>query len=226
MTTSKQQAFTLIELLVVIAIIAILASIAVPAITGAITKGQLTQALSNGRQIHQASMSMSLDNASSQDEMLGWPGDLAERKSINGLTDFIKRLVEYDYLKEGDIGKVFGLPGVTAYNPPSGGGGGGSGNALSGFDADKNSGFKIYKVKDSDGSSTVFTATKNFTYGQTLNDPKAVPFGDKGFVVVRKGGDGAFYKPQQSKSTSLLGNMPGQSSPGGIEGADEILSDK
>ena len=81
------------------------------------------------------------------------------------------------------------------------------------FDAEKNCAFKIYKVTDKDGGNTLFMATKNFTY--TSNSTQAIdttktPFGDKGFVVFHKGGDGTFYKRQQATAKTILGTLPGK----------------
>ena len=55
----------------------------------------------------------------------------------------------------------------------------------------------------------------------------AQPFGDKGFVVIHKGGDGAAFKKQQATSKTLLGRMPddtGASSTPQDETANSILT--
>ncbi len=69
---------------------------------------------------------------------------------------------------------------------------------------------KIYKVTDGDGASTLFAATKNFEYNKKLDTNAPVPYKDKGFVVIRKGGDGAAYKKQQAESKETLGLLPGR----------------
>jgi hypothetical protein len=56
---------------------------------------------------------------------------------------------------------------------------------------------KIYKVKRTDPSNTIFAASVNYIYDTPL-DPKATPFGDSGFVVVRKSGDADFRKKRQA----------------------------
>jgi prepilin-type N-terminal cleavage/methylation domain-containing protein len=205
-------AFTLIELLVVISIIAILAALAIPAITGALVKGQMTQALSNAKQVHLATFSMVSDNASTGDSMLGWPGDLSgSGGTITSVGDFVNRLVSYDYLKPGDL-KVFSAAGVTTY---PGGTLTGSGTAATlnpAFKGDTNCAFKIFKTTQQDSSSVLFLATKNYTYNTAFTDSDStkIPFGDKGFVIFHKGGDGAVFKKQQATSPNLVGLLPGQ----------------
>ena len=211
--------FTLVEMLVVIAIIATIAAFALPAITGALVRGQLAQAVSNARQVHLATFAMTTDGTQTGDAKYGWPGDLAASTTtgatITNVPDFITRLVDNDYLKAGDL-KVFAAPGVNPWNgtytKPADATSTGSFAPV--FDGDKNCAFKIYKVKDTDASNTIYLATKNFTYtsdSTTAITATAVPFGDKGFVVFHKGGDGTFYKKQQATSKTLLGVLPGAS---------------
>ena len=80
--------------------------------------------------------------------------------------------------------------------------------------------FKIYLVKKDDPPETIFMTTKNFTYGKPL-DPKAIPFGDKGFVVFRKGGDGFIAKPEMALHPELAGKLPGG---GTMESAENCLN--
>ena len=110
------QGFTLIELLVVIAIIAILAALAVPQITSALLRGQMVQTVNNEKQIFLATFSMANDYAVNQDPKLGWPGDLAisTDSPVTSLSEFVKRLELYDYVKKADVGKIFAAPGVRA----------------------------------------------------------------------------------------------------------------
>lgn len=214
--------FTLIELLVVISIIAVLASLAIPAGMNVMVKGNLMQAVANSRQVHMATMSMVTDGVSTSDSMLQWPGDLYDTTDadakVNNLAEFVQRLVKYEYLKAGDL-KVFTASGIMPYK--------GSADATSGqlstpFN-DSNSAFKLYWVRDNDPANTLFLATKNYTYNQELN-ATAKPFGDKGFVVIRKGGDAASYKKQQATGNNvqqIIGNVPGagNSSTPGTESA-------
>jgi len=197
----SQKGFTLIELLVVIAIIAILASLAVPAIQGGLLKGQLTQTLNNARQLYIAGFSMATDYNTTGDEMLGWPGDLPDREKnpVKNVSGYIERITDYEYLKKPDMAKIMQAPGVLPWDTSRP------------FDYKKNCPFKIYRVKDNDGSSNLFCATKNFTYNKGL-DKDVVPYGDKGFVVFRKGGDGTVMnnKKQATSNLSALGLLPGR----------------
>ncbi|MDD5350382.1 MAG: type II secretion system protein [Chthoniobacteraceae bacterium] len=202
--------FTLIELLVVISIIAVLASLAVPAVTGALVKGQLIQAVNNVRQIHMATMSMSTDGAANSDSSLGWPGDLKDNSQIATLPAFVTRLAVYDYLKPGDL-KVFSAAGVNAYTSGTLSGSGTSATLNPSFNtysaSNANSAYKVHCVRDTDPSTTVFLSTKNYTYNTAITDTTIKPFGDKGFVICRKGGDASYYKSQQAQSINLIGSI-------------------
>ena len=177
-------AFTLIELLVVIAIIAILAAFAVPALTSALKKGQMTGTMNNARQLYLAGQQMALDGAANADPALVWPGDDA---TIGTLEDYVERLMQQDYLKTGDVQKLLSAPGATciatetAGTPPT--------LALSGPKA----GLKVYPVKEADASNVVFAVTANYVYDTALLATNS-PFGDKGFIVQRKGGDASILR--------------------------------
>lgn len=231
MTKKSISAFTLIEMLVVIAIIATIAAFALPAITGAQTRAQLTQAVSNARQIYLATFSMSTDGTQTGEAKYGWPGDLAASSDaavkITTVKDFVLRLVDNDYLKSGDL-KIFAASGVSPWNgvynaPPDANS---TGNFNPDFNGTTNCAFKIYKVKESDGADSIFLATKNFSKtgnSSTAIDATKTPFGDKGFVIFHKGGDGTFYKRQQAAG-NLLGTVPGHANPTDNEGATDYLT--
>jgi prepilin-type N-terminal cleavage/methylation domain-containing protein len=215
MIKKSSAGFTLVEMLVVIAIIATIAAFALPAITGALVRGQLAQAVSNARQVHLATFAMTTDGTQTGDAKYAWPGDLFASSDatvkITNVSDFVKRLVDNDYLKAGDL-KVFAAPGVNPWNGGYTKDANGVGTFSPAYDGDKNCAYKIYKVTDKDPGNTIFLATKNFTYSGTAStaiNSTAAPFGDKGFVVFHKGGDGTFYKKQQATSKTILGTPPG-----------------
>jgi prepilin-type N-terminal cleavage/methylation domain-containing protein len=181
---SREGGFTLIELLVVIAIIAILAALAVPALTSALAKAQMSGTMNNARQLYLAQFQMSNDGTSTGDATLGWPGDLAAPPAT--LAAYCDLLVSKGYLKAGDLGKLLNAPGanctVTAGPPVT----------LAGTSA-----LKVYPVKDSDPAIAIFIASHNYVYDTAIVGTD-VPYGAKGFVVMRKGGDGAVFKSGQA----------------------------
>jgi prepilin-type N-terminal cleavage/methylation domain-containing protein len=185
MKSRLQSAFTLIEMLVVISIIAILAAFAVPALTSALTKGQMTGTMNNMRQFYLAAQQMSLDGAANSDPTLVWPGD--DPANIKTVTDYCNRLVGNDYLKPGDLQKLLNGPGtnatVTGNNGPP------VTVVLAGSPA-----IKIFKVLSSDSSNVVLVESANYTYDTTLQGVTTNPFGDKGFIIQRKGGDASILR--------------------------------
>ena len=216
MKTKTSTAFTLIEMLVVISIIAVLAAFAVPALTSALTRGQMTGTMNNARQLFLAGQQMALDGSTNNDPTLAWPGNLpgpspapsATPAGVTTLQEYANTLVKGDYLKVGDLPKLLSAPGVTctATADPSTGD-----VTLSG-----KSGLKVYKVKEVDSSNTIFAVTANYTYDTALVGTNS-PFGDKGFVVQRKGGDAAVLRKNNATATSgqettfqsLVGKRPG-----------------
>jgi prepilin-type N-terminal cleavage/methylation domain-containing protein len=199
-------AFTLIELLVVIAIIATIAAFAVPALTSALTKGQMTGTMNNARQLYLAGYQMALDGSANADTNLAWPGDYSS--GVTTLKDYVEKLVQNDYLKASDLAKILSAPGATCS-----GSGSSTTVTLSGT-----SGLKVYPVKSADASNVIFTVTSNYTYDTDFTSSTDVPYGDKGCVVVRKGGDAAVLRRNNAKHTSgqeaafesLVGKKPSE----------------
>ena len=185
----SSSAFTLIELLVVIAIIAILAALAVPALTSALAKAQLTGTMNNGRQLYLAQFSMANDGTATGDPKLAWPGDYLPL--LGSLEDYTNTVVSPGYLRGGDIQKLYSAPSAactvaTASGPPET-------VTLTGT-----SGLKVYKIADVDGSNTIFAATRNYIYNTTINST-SVPYGQRGFMVIHKGGDASVLKAGQAE---------------------------
>src|SRR5438552_9369734 len=211
MKKSDSSAFTLIELLVVIAIIAALAAFAVPALTSALTRGQMTGTLNNVRQFYLAGYQMALDGSSNSDPALSWPGD--DQNASLTLKTYCAKLVKNDYLKPGDLTKLLSAPGaactVTATGPDA------NGDYTISYAVGAPV-LNVYKVKDADAANTIFAATKNYSYDTALTSTNS-PFGDKGFVVVRKGGDASILRKnnatapsgQEAAFQSSVGKRPG-----------------
>ncbi len=201
MRKNKPSAFTLIELLVVIAIIAVLASFAVPAITSALTKGQLVGTVNNARQYYLAGYQMALDGNVNADINYQWPGDYTA-PAIASLEVYSSKLVTNQYLKTGDLAKLLSGPGAIvgatgATDPTTG---------VTTVTLTGTPGLKVYELKDGDSANTIFAVSNNYIYNTALTATTS-PFGDKGFVVIRKGGDCLSLR----KNNALAANYPNAS---------------
>jgi prepilin-type N-terminal cleavage/methylation domain-containing protein len=212
MKRNPSAAFTLIEMLVVISIIAVLAAFAVPALTSALARGQMTGTLNNTRQFYLAAQQMALDGATNSDANLTWPGDAPDAATLT-LETYCERLVQNDYLKIGDVQKLLSAPGaVCTVTPPDS-----STTPPTGMKLGGKSALKVYKVKDSDSSNTILAVTSNYVYDTALTSTDS-PFGDKGFIVQRKGGDANILRKNQAVATagnptafqSSVGKKPGE----------------
>ena len=140
-------AFTLIELLVVISIIAVLAALAVPALTNALTKGQMTGTMNNARQLYLAGFQMATDGAANSDPNYSWPGE-GNPAPPTSLAEYCTKLVQNDYLKPGDLQKILNAPGASCVVTSTG-------DPAVVTLANK-SALKVFKVKDTDASNTIF----------------------------------------------------------------------
>jgi prepilin-type N-terminal cleavage/methylation domain-containing protein len=183
-------AFTLIELLVVIAIIAILAALAVPALTSALSKAQQTGTMNNARQLYLAQFQMANDGAATGDTTSAWPGDLPTVPTT--ITGYLNVLCGKGYLKGADGIKLMNAPSANYTANVT---------TTNGIDSlDTGTGIpalKVWIVKDVDPATTIFATTHNYVYDTALN-ASDVPYGTKGFVTIKKGGDAAIYRVGQA----------------------------
>ena len=65
---------------------------------------------------------------------------------------------------------------------------------------------KIFKVTDANSSNVVFLESNNYTYNAAL-PANTNPFGDKGFIVQRKGGDASILR-KNNATVALSGGNP------------------
>jgi type II secretory pathway pseudopilin PulG len=201
-------AFTKIEAVVVVVIITVILVLAWPAFTSALTKRDLTRTMNNARELYLAAFRMATDGAAKSDANLAWPGDYP----ATTLAEYCGKLVEKDYLKATELQRILPPPGanftVTVTNGPP------VAVTLVGKSA-----LKVYKVRGADPSNTIFVASSNYTYDTALS-PSAIPFGDAGFVVVRKSGDAGVYKRGQATPEGFDNNAERfQSEIGALPGA-------
>jgi type II secretory pathway pseudopilin PulG len=187
-------AFSKIEFIVVVAIIAVLVLLAWPTVNSAIAKRDLTRTMNNGRELYLAAFRMATDGAAKSDQNLAWPGD----SPASSLADYCGKLVERDYLKAGHLQRILSAPGAACTVATTG--------AAPSLTLSGRSALKIYKVKRADPSNTIFAASSNYVYDTALSS-NAVPFGDHGFVIVRKGGDAGVYKGTQATVAGFENNV-------------------
>ena len=194
------QAFTLIELLVVISIIAILASLAIPAVTGALTRGQATQTLSNMKQLHQIAYTMAMDATTTGDTNVGWPGNMPNKTWAGWVTNAVP-----GYIKTNDMAKLLSAPGITV--PATA-----TLSSLTPGQAANGRAVVLYQVAETNENTTVLFSTSNFTNSSSGGDAliaNSLPYGEKLYVLFRKGGDGAILQARQvgSQFTNVIGGF-------------------
>lgn len=211
-----QSAFTLIEMLVVISIIALLAALAVPAISSALVKGQQTGTMNNARQLFLAGQQMALDGAANSDPNLAFPGDYngaagSTNAPITKLSEYLSKLVQNNYLQTGDVQKLVNAPGASC---TATGGTTAADGTFTPITLSGNPALKVYKILDANSANTIFAVSANYTYNSQLTATTGtgpnVPYGDKGFIVQRKGGDASIFKKNQATAATATGGDPGK----------------
>ena len=191
MNPGREQGWSILETIITIGVLGILIALALPAISSCHgCRGPMTQTLSNMKQLHLATQQMALDGTTTgETNTLHWPGD-------NGgtIARWATTLVFSNYLSTNDLCKMLSGPGRIT---PPGAIPLRNDNAVLG-----------YAVGEETPSDAVFLTSANFTNtpaGGAELKPDAKPFGNKGFVVFRKGGDGAILMPKQVGQTNIIG---------------------
>jgi hypothetical protein len=90
---------------------------------------------------------------------------------------FTQELMTNKYLTVSDLRKIFAAPGVIVPTTSSN------------FTA-ADIAFSIMETRESSPSDQPFLITKNWENGELTTN---APYGDKGFIVFRKGGDGGTF---------------------------------
>ncbi len=189
MSRRDKAGITLVEVLVIIVIIFVLWSLAMPAVSNKPGRGQMTQSLSNMKQLHLATQQMALDGATNGNTNLGWPGDTG-----SSFSNWAAQIVKGGYMRTNDLCKLLTGPGRSV--------------PLDKIPTTNNTAVLVYAASTNSPASTVFLSTANFTNTPTGGEPlskKATPYGDKGFVVFRIGGDGSVLHPRHIGKTNIIG---------------------
>jgi len=189
MKTRGSAGITLPEILVGVVIGLVLVWLALPRISGGPVSGTQTQTLNNAKQLHLATQQMALDGETTKTPGLGWPGDTG-----GTFTNWQHQLVGGNYLKAEDFRKLMSGPGVIPR----------PGKTLD----MKECALLVYAVSTNSPDAAVFLTSANFTNTPAGGRPlekNAKPYGDKGFVVFRKGGDGWILLRNQATNTNLVG---------------------
>jgi hypothetical protein len=140
--------------------------------------------------LHLVAREMEFDGSKTGNTNLGWPGDTG-----GSFTSWTAQILKGGYLTTNDLCKMLSAAGCIVPQgkiPPM-----------------NDTAVRVYAVtKDSPGDAVLFTSgnfTNTPTGGEALS-PSAKPFGNRAFVVFRKGGDGSVYLPRQTGQTNLIGS--------------------
>jgi len=175
----------IVGLFVVISLIGILLALYMPAITAGPVKGRMTQTLSNMKQLHLATQTMSLDNETTSESPIRWTctgtTPLTFQQWSNALVP--------SYLNESDFKKLFAATEERAFW----------------FERRFTNAITVFAVSENDRADTLLLATKNW---QGIGNPNLddSQYAKSGFIVFRKGGDGAILLKNQAASTNLIGS--------------------
>ena len=116
------------------------------------------------------------------------------------IVDYANVLTGKGYLRGRDAIKMFNAPGASFTATVSNVNGadslsGGTGTAA----------LKVWAVLDADPATAVFCTTRNYVYDTAIVDG-SIPYGTKGFITVRKGGDASVFRVGQATVTGWNGN--------------------
>jgi hypothetical protein len=77
--------------------------------------------------------------------------------------------------------------------------------------------FRVYQVGNTEEAGVIFISTRNWnattpSTAPAAAGPTSIPYGDKGVVIMRKGGDGQVLQQRFVTNTNTLG-IPGGTNP-------------
>jgi hypothetical protein len=149
--------------------------------------------MNNERQLYLAQFQMSNDGSATGDASSAWPGDLPTAPT--DLVAYLNVLCGKGYLKGGDAIKLVNAPSANFTATVT------TTNGIDSLSAPANTaGLKVWMVKDVDPATSVFCTTRNYVYNTALL-PTDVPYGTKGFITIRKGGDASVFRVGQATAT-------------------------
>lgn len=192
MKNAGHRGLTWIEVLVAFAICGLVVIFTLPKVITVYGQGsQHLKTLSNMKQLHLATQAMVVDGVLKGDPALNWPGDTG-----GSFSHWARALVENQYLSSNDLCKLLSAPGIVV--------------PFHTIPTDNTNGILVYAVREDSPTNTVFLTSANFTNtptGGNAPDRSAKPFGNKGFVIFRKGGDGVILQSRQAGNTNLIGGF-------------------
>src|SRR5205823_11004682 len=146
--------------------------------------------MNNARQLYLAQFQMSNDGSATGDASSAWPGDLPVLPGTT--TDYLNVLCGKGYLKGADAIKLMNAPSANYTATVTTTAGIDQLSAQAGTPA-----LKVWLNRDVDPATTIFCSTMNYVYDTALLTA-AVPYGTKGFITIKKGGDAAVYRVGQA----------------------------
>ena len=149
---------------------------------------------------------MSNDGAATGDTTSAWPGDLPTVPTT--ISGYLNVLCGKGYLKGADGIKLMNAPSANFTATVTTANGIDSLSPGSGTPA-----LKVWIVQDVDPATTIFATTHNYVYDTALVGTD-VPYGTKGFVTIKKGGDAAIYRVGQATDAGWTSGTVFQNSVG------------